>query len=200
VLMLPLNYPVTATFSILSIGQTVRITDALGTLILYVKQKAFRLKTDVVVFADEAQTQPVYRIRGDRMMGSVKYAVSTADGPKWFPLLSFHSESFFLGLGVPRIRPGREDIRVRRRRSREWFSRHASPAPPSAFSGPLLEHARDGDARKDFAPIPKDLLRRPSPPAVHALLTATVCRSADISSLRVEEEMERDGTRADRMA
>jgi len=78
--MFPLNYPVTATFSILSIGQTVRITDALGTLILYVKQKAFRLKTDVVVFADEAQTQPVYRIRGDRMMGSVKYTVSTADG------------------------------------------------------------------------------------------------------------------------
>jgi len=80
VLTFPVSYPVTASFSILSIGQTVRITDALGTLILYVKQKAFRLKTDVVVFADEAQTQPVYRIRGDRMMGSVKYAVSTADG------------------------------------------------------------------------------------------------------------------------
>ena len=79
-LTFPVSYPVTASFSILSIGQTVRITDALGTLILYVKQKAFRLKTDVVVFADEAQTQPVYRIRGDRMMGSVKYAVSTADG------------------------------------------------------------------------------------------------------------------------
>jgi uncharacterized protein YxjI len=75
-----LNYPVTATFSLLSIGQTVRITDALGALILFVKQKAFRLKADVVVYADEAQTQPVYRIRGDRMMGSVKYAVTDADG------------------------------------------------------------------------------------------------------------------------
>jgi len=79
-LTFPLSYPVTATFSILSIGQTVRITDALGSLILYVKQKAFRLKADVVVFADESQTQAVYRIRGDRMMGSVKYAVSNADG------------------------------------------------------------------------------------------------------------------------
>ncbi len=70
----------TATFSILSIGQTVRVTDSLGTQILYVKQKAFRLKTDVVVYADETQTQPVYGIRGDRVMGSVKYAVTAADG------------------------------------------------------------------------------------------------------------------------
>lgn len=79
-LTFPLHYPVTATFSILSIGQTVRVNDSLATLILYVKQKAFRLKADVVVYADEQQTQPVYRIRGDRMMGSVKYVVGTADG------------------------------------------------------------------------------------------------------------------------
>ena len=79
-LTFPLHYPVTATFSILSIGQTVRVNDSLATLILYVKQKAFRLKAEVIVYADEQRTQPVYRIRGDRMMGSVKYAVSTADG------------------------------------------------------------------------------------------------------------------------
>ena len=79
-LSFPLRYPVTATFSLFSIGQTVRVTDAGGTLILYVKQKAFRLKADVVVYADEAQAQAVYRIRGDRMMGSVKFAVGTADG------------------------------------------------------------------------------------------------------------------------
>ena len=79
-LTFPLHYPVTATFSVLSIGQTVRVNDSLATLILYVKQKAFRLKADVIVYADEEQTQPVYRIRGDRMMGSVKYEVGTADG------------------------------------------------------------------------------------------------------------------------
>lgn len=79
-LQFPLHYPVTATFRILALGQTVRVTDALGTQILFVKQKAFRLKADVVVFADEQQAQPVYRIRGDRMMGSVKYTVGTADG------------------------------------------------------------------------------------------------------------------------
>ena len=79
-LTFPPHYPVTATFSVLAIGQTVRVTDALGTLILFVKQKAFRLKADVIVYADEQQSQPIYRIRGDRMMGSVRYTVGTADG------------------------------------------------------------------------------------------------------------------------
>ena len=79
-LTFPLHYPVTATFSILSIGQTVRVSDSLATQILYVKQKAFRLKAEVIVYADEQRIQPVYRIRGDRMIGSVKYVVGTADG------------------------------------------------------------------------------------------------------------------------
>ena len=79
-LAFPVNYPVTATFSLLSIGQTVRIADATGNEILFVKQKAFRLKTDVVVYTDDTQMQPVYRIRGDRMMGSVKYQVTYPDG------------------------------------------------------------------------------------------------------------------------
>lgn len=79
-LTFPLHYPVTATFSIMTLGQTVRIVDSLATQILYVKQKAFRLKADVIVYADEQQSVPVYRIRGDRMLGSVKYTVGTADG------------------------------------------------------------------------------------------------------------------------
>jgi hypothetical protein len=79
-LTFPLNYPVTATFSLLSLGQTVRIADATGHEILFVRQKAFRLKTDVVVYADDTQTQPVFLIRGDRMIGSVKYQVTSADG------------------------------------------------------------------------------------------------------------------------
>lgn len=79
-LTFPLHYPVTATFSVLAIGQTVRVTDALGTQILYVKQKAFRLTADITVYADEQQSRAVYRIRGDRAMGSVKFVVGTADG------------------------------------------------------------------------------------------------------------------------
>lgn len=79
-LMFPLRYPITVTFSILALGQTVRVTDATNSLILYAKQKAFRLRADVIVYSDDQQTHPAYRIRGDRMMGSVKYAVVTADG------------------------------------------------------------------------------------------------------------------------
>jgi hypothetical protein len=76
----PLHYPVTATFSILTIGQTVRITDALGQQLLYVRQRAFRLRTDIAVYSDDTLAQTVYRIRGDRMLGSIRYSVSSADG------------------------------------------------------------------------------------------------------------------------
>lgn len=79
-LSVPLHYPVTATFSVLSIGQTVRIADALGQQLLYVKQKAFRLRSEVTVYADDTQAETVYRINGDRMMGSIRYAISGPDG------------------------------------------------------------------------------------------------------------------------
>jgi len=79
-LSFPLHYPVTATFSFLAIGQTVRIADSLGQPLLYVKQKAFRLRSDVTVYADETQTEVVYRIRGDRMLGSIRYAITDAEG------------------------------------------------------------------------------------------------------------------------
>ncbi len=46
------------------------------------KQKAFRLKQDVTVFADEAQKRPIYRIRGDRVMGSVRLLLSTPEGSR----------------------------------------------------------------------------------------------------------------------
>lgn len=80
VLELPPRYPLTMTFSFLALGQTVRVTDATARLVLYVKQRAFRLRAEVTVYADEAQTEPVYRIQGDRMVGSVRFRVSAPDG------------------------------------------------------------------------------------------------------------------------
>lgn len=44
-------------------GNTIRIFDETKTnLLLYVKQKAFKLKEDITMFADEAQTRPVLKI------------------------------------------------------------------------------------------------------------------------------------------
>jgi hypothetical protein len=53
----------------------------MGTLICYVKQKAFKLKEDVTVFGDEAQTRPLYRIRADRVIDiSAQYRIEDMTG------------------------------------------------------------------------------------------------------------------------
>ncbi len=75
------TYPLTLTFKVLTIGSHVRVVDATGELISYVKQKAFKLKEDVTIFADEAQTQPVFRIKANKVIDiGATYAISTPDG------------------------------------------------------------------------------------------------------------------------
>lgn len=75
------TYPLTLTFKFLTISSYIRVVDATGQLVSYVKQRAFRLKEDVTIFADEAQAQPVYHIKADRIIDiGATYRVSTADG------------------------------------------------------------------------------------------------------------------------
>ena len=74
-------YPLTLTFKVLTIGSHIRVVDATGQLISYVKQKAFKLKEDVTIFNDEAQTQPVYHIKANKALDiGATYSISTADG------------------------------------------------------------------------------------------------------------------------
>jgi hypothetical protein len=74
-------YPLTLTFRVLTIGSQVRVVDTNGELVSYVKQKAFKLKEDVTIFADEAQTQPVYRIKANKIIDiGATYAISTPEG------------------------------------------------------------------------------------------------------------------------
>jgi len=63
-----LNYPLQINFKLLAIAQQLSLTDATGNLIFYVKQKAFKLKEAVTVFADEAQQRPWFYINADRVI------------------------------------------------------------------------------------------------------------------------------------
>lgn len=63
-----MNYPLQINFKILAIARQLSLTDATGNLIFYVKQKAFKLKETVTVFADEAQTRPWFYINADRVI------------------------------------------------------------------------------------------------------------------------------------
>lgn len=63
-----MNYPLQLSFKILALARQLSVTDATGRLVFYVKQKAFKLKESVTVFADEAQTQPLFTMGADRVI------------------------------------------------------------------------------------------------------------------------------------
>lgn len=76
-----LNYPLTMSFKIVAISPQVTVTDAGGQVVAYVKQQAFKLKEDITIFADEAQTHPLYRMNANRILDfNANYAITTPDG------------------------------------------------------------------------------------------------------------------------
>ena len=76
-----LNYPLDLSFKIIALNPQVRMTDASGQLVAYVKQKAFRLREDVTIFADEGQTRPLYRINANRILDiNAAYNITTPQG------------------------------------------------------------------------------------------------------------------------
>ena len=63
-----MNYPLQLSFEILSLAKKLSVTDSTGSLIFYVKQKAFKLKESVTIFADVDQTTPLYTLNADRVI------------------------------------------------------------------------------------------------------------------------------------
>jgi uncharacterized protein YxjI len=79
--VIKVTYPLTLTFKFLTISSYIRVVDATGQLVGYVKQRAFRLREDVTIFADEGQTQPLFHIKADRIIDiGATYSIRTADG------------------------------------------------------------------------------------------------------------------------
>lgn len=76
-----MQFPLSLRFKLIALAPQIYVTDASQRLVLYVKQKAFKLKEAITVFADEAQTTPLYRIQADRVIDfSATYHITTADG------------------------------------------------------------------------------------------------------------------------
>lgn len=75
------QYPLKLSFKIIAIAPQVKVTDATGQLVLYVRQKALALKESVKVYADEQQQRMLYEIKADRVIDfSANYAIMSADG------------------------------------------------------------------------------------------------------------------------
>lgn len=76
-----LNYPLSLSFKIIAFNPQVKITDASGQTVLYVKQKALALKEAVKVFGDEQQSQHLYNINANKIIDfSAQYNITTVNG------------------------------------------------------------------------------------------------------------------------
>ncbi|NET69476.1 MAG: hypothetical protein F6K63_35985 [Moorea sp. SIO1G6] len=64
----PFIYPLTLSFKILALAPQLSVRDANGNLLFYVRQKLFKLKEAVTVFADEEQRDPRYYLNADRII------------------------------------------------------------------------------------------------------------------------------------
>lgn len=79
-----LNYPLELSFKIATIGTRVRVVDAAGQQVAYLRKKKFRLKEDVRVYEDENQSRLRFRLKADRVVDfGASYTVS---GPGGKPL------------------------------------------------------------------------------------------------------------------
>ena len=78
----PNQYPLHITFKIWTLSPNrVSVTDNQGKLLFVMRQKAFRLKEAIIVYADEQLSQPLYEIRADRIIDfSARYNFSDTKG------------------------------------------------------------------------------------------------------------------------
>ncbi len=76
-----MHFPLQIAFKRIALSPQVRVTDANGRLTHFVKQRLFKLREAVTVFADEAQTRRLFEIRADRILDfNAAYAITTVDG------------------------------------------------------------------------------------------------------------------------
>ena len=63
-----MQYPLHLSFKILAVAPQIRVTDATGAPVMYVHQKAFKLKEAVTVYRDETKQTALYTIGADRVL------------------------------------------------------------------------------------------------------------------------------------
>src|SRR5262245_50368609 len=77
----PLSYPLTLTFKFFVLAPQFSVRDANGQTQAWIKQKLFKLKESVSVFADEAQSRLLYKIDADRVLDiGARYRFTDATG------------------------------------------------------------------------------------------------------------------------
>lgn len=63
-----MQFPLELTFKFWALAPQLTITDSQNNVVLYVRQKLFKLKEVINVFADVQRSQPLYDIKADRII------------------------------------------------------------------------------------------------------------------------------------
>lgn len=78
-----MNFPLNLSFKIAALAPQVSVTDSSGKLLLYVRQKLFKLKEAITVYGDESQTQPLYYINANKILDfSAAYTFTDTHGQR----------------------------------------------------------------------------------------------------------------------
>jgi hypothetical protein len=76
-----MQYPLQLTFKFWAFSPQISIVDAQGNLVFYVKQKLFKLKEAITIFADVERTRPLYYMKADRIIDfSARYDFTNESG------------------------------------------------------------------------------------------------------------------------
>lgn len=76
-----MQYPLELTFKFWALAPQISVVDAQGNLVFYVKQKLFKLKEAITIFADTERTRPLYYIKADRIIDfSARYDFTDSNG------------------------------------------------------------------------------------------------------------------------
>ncbi len=76
-----MKFPLQLSFKKIALAPQISVTDADGHLRLYVRQKLFKLKEAVTVFADADQRETLYTIQADRVLDfGARYKIADRNG------------------------------------------------------------------------------------------------------------------------
>ncbi|WP_182865493.1 hypothetical protein [Stieleria mannarensis] len=79
-----MQYPLQLSFKLLTFGQRIVATDSGGNVLMFIKQKMFKLKEKVEIYNDEKQSQLIFRIEADKVLDfSANYSFTDASGNPW---------------------------------------------------------------------------------------------------------------------
>lgn len=79
-----MQYPLELRFRLLTLGQRITATDSSGNVLMFIKQKMFKLKEKVEVYNDASQSNLLFQIAADRVIDwSANYHFTDASGNDW---------------------------------------------------------------------------------------------------------------------